>query len=152
MRKPPFTACYSYLREWKHSAAVDRMTHAGGLCGIATPLDPVTTKADELSGQVMAKQGELPPIWETLELDLELLEKMVAGGDGDAEVVRPLSMNEMLMINSATATSVGTVVKKGKVSKIALRLPICAKVGSRITLSRRVGSRWRLIGHGTILG
>ena len=46
----------------------------------------------------MAKQGELPPIWETLELDLELLEKMVAGGDGDAEVVRPLSMNEMLMI------------------------------------------------------
>ena len=56
------------------------------------------------------------------------------------------------MINSATATSVGTVAKKGKVSKISLRLPICAKVGSRITLSRRVGSRWRLIGHGTILG
>ena len=126
--------------------------NAGGLCGIATPLDPVTTKADELSGQVMAKQGELPPIWETLELDLELLEKMVAGGDGDSDSVRPLSMNEMLMINSATATSVGTVTKKGKISKISLRLPICAKVGSRITLSRRVGSRWRLIGHGTIVG
>ena len=76
----------------------------------------------------MAKQGELPPIWETLELDLELLEKMVAGGDGDAEVVRPLSMNEMLMINSATATSVGTVVKKGKVSKIALRLQFVLKL------------------------
>jgi translation initiation factor 2 subunit 3 len=126
--------------------------HAGGLCGIATPLDPVTTKADELSGQVMAKEGELPPIWETLELELELLEKMVAGGDGGSDTVRPLSMNEMLMINSATATSVGTVSKKGKISKISLRLPICAKVGSRITLSRRVGSRWRLIGHGTILG
>jgi translation initiation factor 2 subunit 3 len=123
--------------------------HAGGLCGIATPLDP--TKADELSGQVMAKEGELPPIWETLELELELLEKMVAGGDGGSDPVRPLSMNEMLMINSATATSVGTVSKKGKISKISLRLPICAKVGSRITLSRRVGSRWRLIGHGTIL-
>ena len=85
-------------------------------------------------------------------LDLELLEKMVAGGDGDSDSVRPLSMNEMLMINSATATSVGTVIKKGKISKISLRLPICAKVGSRITLSRRVGSRWRLIGHGTIVG
>jgi translation initiation factor 2 subunit 3 len=126
--------------------------HAGGLCGIATPLDPVTTKADELSGQVMAKEGELPPIWDTLELELELLEKMVAGGEGGSDPVRPLSMNEMLMINSATATSVGTVAKKGKISKISLRLPICAKVGSRITLSRRVGSRWRLIGHGTILG
>ncbi len=126
--------------------------YAGGLCGIATPLDPVTTKADELSGQVMAREGELPPIWETLELELELLEKMVASGDGVSDPVRPLSMNEMLMINSATATSVGTVSKKGKVPKISLRLPICAKIGSRITLSRRVGSRWRLIGHGTILG
>jgi len=31
-------------------------------------------------------------------------------------------------------------------------LPICAKSGSRITLSRRIGSRWRLIGHGSIAG
>ena len=29
---------------------------------------------------------------------------------------------------------------------------ICALTGSRITLSRRVGSRWRLIGHGVIAG
>ena len=86
------------------------------------------------------------------QLELELLEKMVAGGDGGSDPVRPLSMNEMLMINSATATSVGTVSKKGKISRISLRLPICAKVGSRITLSRRVGTRWRLIGHGTIVG
>ena len=40
--------------------------HAGGLCGIATPMDPMSTKADELSGQVMAREGELPPIWEEL--------------------------------------------------------------------------------------
>ena len=31
--------------------------HAGGLCGIATPLDPFHTKSDNLSGQVMAKIG-----------------------------------------------------------------------------------------------
>ena len=142
----------TYIESIKGGGINLETAHAGGLCGIATPLDPVATKADELSGQVMAKEGELPPIWETLELELELLEKMVAGGDGGSDPVRPLSMNEMLMINSATATSVGTVAKKGKVSKISLRLPICAKVGSRITLSRRVGSRWLLIGHGTILG
>ena len=47
--------------------------HAGGLCGIATPMDPVSTKADELSGQVMAREGELPPVWESLDLDLNLL-------------------------------------------------------------------------------
>ena len=127
--------------------------HAGGLCGIATPMDPMSTKADDLSGQVMAKEGELPPVWESLDLELELLDKMVSGGEGEEGVVKPLQTNEMLMINSATATSVGTVSssKKGE-ARLALRLPICAKKGSRITLSRRVGSRWRLIGHGTIKG
>lgn len=125
--------------------------HAGGLCGVATPLDPLATKADDLSGQVMAREGELPPIWNELKLELELLEKMVSGGEESA--IRPLQPNEMLMVNSATATSVGTVANiKGKKATLSLRLPICAKTGSRITLSRRVGSRWRLIGHGSIKG
>ena len=127
--------------------------HAGGLCGIATPMDPMSTKADELLGQVMAREGELPPIWEELNLKLELLEKMVSSGEGDAGSIKPLQTNEMLMINSATATSVGTVSStKGGSATIQLRLPICAKSGSRVTLSRRVGSRWRLIGHGSIAG
>jgi len=125
---------------------------AGGLCGISTPLDPLATKADDLSGQVMARDGELPPIWEELKLDLQLLEEMISGSE-NKDGVRPLQPNEMLMVNSATATSVGTVANiKGKKATLSLRLPICAKEGSRITLSRRVGSRWRLIGHGTISG
>ena len=127
--------------------------HAGGLCGIATPMDPVSTKADELSGQVMAREGELPPVWKDLDLELELLNNMVSGGQNAPEKVRPLQPNEMLMVNSATATSVGTVSSiKGSKATLQLRLPICAKSGSRITLSRRVGSRWRLIGHGSITG
>ena len=127
--------------------------HAGGLCGIATPMDPVSTKADELSGQVMAREGELPPVWKDLDLELELLDNMVSGGQNAPEKVRPLQPNAMLMVNSATATSVGTVSSiKGSKATLQLRLPICAKSGSRITLSRRVGSRWRLIGHGSITG
>ncbi|MEE2759336.1 MAG: translation initiation factor IF-2 subunit gamma [Candidatus Thermoplasmatota archaeon] len=126
--------------------------HAGGLCGIATPLDPFHTKSDNLSGQVMAKLGELPPVWETLDITLNLLKQMVSG-ESDGENVRPLQPGEMLMLNSATATSVGVVsAVKGKNATLNLRLPICALNGSRITLSRRVGSRWRLIGHGIIAG
>ena len=126
--------------------------HAGGLCGIATPLDPFHTKSDNLSGQVMAKVGELPPVWETLDISLNLLKQMVSG-DSDGENVRPLQPGEMLMLNSATATSVGVVsAVKGKNATLNLRLPICALSGTRITLSRRVGSRWRLIGHGIIAG
>ena len=126
--------------------------HAGGLCGIATPLDPFHTKSDNLSGQVMAKVGELPPVWETLDITLNLLKQMVSG-DSDGENVRPLQPGEMLMLNSAPATSVGVVsAVTGKTATLNLRLPICALSGTRITLSRRVGSRWRLIGHGIIAG
>jgi translation initiation factor 2 subunit 3 len=129
-----------------------KTAYTGGLCGISTPLDPLVTKADDLSGQVMAREEELPPIWEELGLDLQLLDKMISGNE-DEGGIRPLQPNEMLMVNSATATSVGTVARiKGKKVILSLRLPICAKKGSRITLSRRVGSRWRLIGHGTISG
>ena len=31
--------------------------HAGGLCGIATPMDPMSTKADDLSGTSYGKGG-----------------------------------------------------------------------------------------------
>ncbi len=125
--------------------------HAGGLCGMATPLDPSITKADELSGQVVARDGELPPIWNEVDLELTLLKEMVTGGGGSADPVRPLQPNEMLMVNASTATSVGVVsFVKGKKATLSLRLPICASKGGRITLSRRIGARWRLIGYATI--
>ncbi len=124
---------------------------AGGLCGMATPLDPSITKADELSGQVVARAGELPPIWDEVSLSLTLLEEMVAGEGGSADKVRPLQPGEMLMVNAATATSVGVVSSvKGGEATLSLRLPICANSGGRITLSRRIGARWRLIGYATI--
>ena len=36
--------------------------HAGGLCGMATFLDPSITTSDNLSGQVVARVGDLPEI------------------------------------------------------------------------------------------
>jgi len=125
--------------------------HAGGLCGMATPLDPAITTADNLSGQVVARVGDLPEVRESVTISLNLMKNMVSGEGDDASPIVPLRPNEMLMVNVATATSVGVVSNTGKgKATLNLRLPICADEGQRISLSRRVGSRWRLIGHGTI--
>ena len=125
--------------------------HAGGLCGMATPLDPAITTSDNLSGQVVAKVGDLPEVREMVNISINLMKHMVAGEGEDASPIMPLRSNEMLMVNVATATSVGVVSNPGKgKATLNLRLPICADIGQRISLSRRVGSRWRLIGHGTI--
>ena len=72
-------------------------------------------------------------------------------GTGTPTIESPGGGN--LNLNAATATSVGVVNKVSKgVTTLSLRLPICAPIGSRVTLSRRIDSRWRLIGHGTISG
>tara|TARA_A200000113_G_scaffold172273_1_gene157227 strand:- start:5264 stop:6502 length:1239 start_codon:yes stop_codon:yes gene_type:complete len=129
----------------------DQMT-AGGLCGFGTLLDPSITTADNLSGQVLAKKGELPEVRTECSIEIHLMKNMVAGEGEQPETIYPLRNNEMLMVNVATSTSVGIVkgVEKGK-ANLQLRLPICADHGQRVSLSRRVGARWRLIGHGTIL-
>ena len=129
-----------------------KTAHAGGLVGIATRLDPATTTADNLSGQVIARKGDLPEVRETIEVEVELMSTMVSG-DGEApEPIHRLRNNEMLMLNVATATSVGVVKSSEKGHAVLqLRLPICADSGQRVSISRRMGSRWRLIGHATIV-
>lgn len=130
--------------------SLDKM-HAGGLCGMATPLDPMTTTADNLSGQVVAKKGDLPEIRNSIDVKVQLMKKMVASEGEEPEIIHPLRGNEMLMVNVATATTVGIVSKADKgITTMKLRLPICADSGARVSISRRVGSRWRLIGYGSI--
>ena len=125
--------------------------HAGGLCGMATFLDPSITTSDNLSGQVVARKGDLPEVHSSVSISVNLMSHMVAGDGESPEKIHPLRNNEMLMLNVATATSVGVTRNAEKTrTDLDLRLPICADKGQRISLSRRIGSRWRLIGYGTI--
>ncbi|MBI2130350.1 hypothetical protein HYU10_01130, partial [Candidatus Woesearchaeota archaeon] len=34
--------------------------------------------------------------------------------------------------------------------RCVLKVPVCAESGSRVTISRRIGNRFRLIGYGEI--
>ena len=78
--------------------------------------------------------------------------KEMVGGDSDTpEKVAPLQGGEMLMVNVSTATSVGIVSNVGKgEATLSLRLPVVTEDGARVSLSRRVGTRWRLIGYGVV--
>ena len=130
--------------------ALEKM-HAGGLCVLATKLDPSITTSDNLSGQVVSLEGELPEVRSALEISVHLMESMVSSDLDKPEKIQPLRNNEMLMINVATATSVGVTRNAEKTrTALELRLPICVDSGERVSLSRRIGSRWRLIGYGII--
>lgn len=121
----------------------------GGLIGVGTNLDPSYTKSDNLAGSVAGKPGTLPEPLSEIEIQANLLDKVV-GMDKEKEV-EPLRTNEPLMINANTATTVGTVTSaRGTEADVKLKLPICAEKGDRIAISRRISGRWRLIGHGII--
>ncbi len=121
----------------------------GGSIGVMTLLDPSIVKSDQLTGAVVGHKDKLPPVWNNLSLDVSLLERVV--GSRESQAVDPIKFGEPLMLNVNSAATVGMVndLKKNKV-KCKLKIPVCAEVGSRVTISRRIGNRFRLIGYGEI--
>ncbi|MFQ5620520.1 MAG: translation initiation factor IF-2 subunit gamma [Candidatus Nanoarchaeia archaeon] len=120
----------------------------GGSVAIMTSLDPAVVKSDKLAGS-LAGTKKLPEVLYTVTLKANLLDRVV-GTKEDLDV-EPLRNKEILMLNVNSAATVGVVTNlgKGKVT-CTLKLPICAAPGDRVTISRRLGNRFRLIGYGII--
>jgi translation initiation factor 2 subunit 3 len=123
----------------------------GGLVGVGTTLDPIMTKSDSLVGQMAGETGKLPPARDSFTMDMQLLERVV--GVTDESNVEPIHSSEPLMLNVGTATTVGIVssAREDGTVQVQLKRPVCADVGNRVAVSRRIGARWRLIGVGTIV-
>ncbi len=121
----------------------------GGSMALGTSLDPSVVKSDALSGALVGKPGTLPPVHYKIKIKTNLLERVL--GTKQETQVKPLAKNEMLLLNVQSQTSVGIVLDPSKKNTILnLRLPIAANVGDRITISRRIGDRFRLIGFGIL--
>ena len=121
----------------------------GGSIGVLTKLDPGIVKADALVGSGVGHAGKLPPTLSKFALEVHLLDRVV--GSKEDLKVEVLKIGEPLMLNVNAAATVGVVteLKKGRVY-CTLKLPVCAAIGSRVTISRRFTNRFRLIGYGII--
>ncbi|MDD5178434.1 MAG: translation initiation factor IF-2 subunit gamma [Candidatus Nanoarchaeia archaeon] len=123
--------------------------HPGGSIGVSTLLDPSIVKADSLTGQIIGHPGKMPDVWSEVSFEPKLLKRVV--GAKDELVVEPIKKGEMLMLNVNSSATIGIVSDLShKVIKANLRIPVCANKGDRITISRLLGSRWRLIGYGEL--
>ena len=121
----------------------------GGSIGILTSLDPSIVKSDQLTGSLVGLPGKLPKVWNELLLDVHLLQRAV--GTKEELNVEPIKMSEPLMLNVNSAATVGAVTELAKNRiKCKLKLPVCADTNSRVTISRRIGNRFRLIGYGEL--
>ncbi len=122
----------------------------GGTAGILTSLDPSIVKSDQLLGSIVGLPGKIPQVLFELTLAPHLLERVV--GTEEELNVDPIKMNETLMLNVNSATTVGIVIgTKKKNVACRLKIPVCAEINSKVTISRRIGNRFRLIGYGNII-
>lgn len=123
----------------------------GGLLGVGTGLDPSLAKGDALGGRLAGPPGSLPEVWDEFTMDVELLDRVVGAESGES--VDDVSTGEPLMLTVGTATTVGAVTSaRDGEAEVSLKRPVAASEGSKIAINRRVGSRWRLIGVGTLRG
>ncbi len=121
----------------------------GGNIGIMTLLDPGIVKNDSLTGSVVGIPGKIPKIWYEFYLKVNLLERVV--GSREDLQVENIKKGEVLLLNVNSSATVGMVVELSKDRAFCkLKLPVCADVGSRVTISRRIDNRFRLIGFGII--
>ncbi|MEM5879167.1 MAG: translation initiation factor IF-2 subunit gamma, partial [Candidatus Aenigmatarchaeota archaeon] len=122
----------------------------GGLLGVLTELDPFLTKSDSLVGNLVGYPGKLPEVIHSLEIEVNLLERIV--GLEDLKEMSPIKVNEVLMINTGTARSVGVVkeIKKNRI-QLELKIPVCVEKENKIVISRQIAGRWRLVGFGLLV-
>lgn len=122
----------------------------GGTVGILTSLDPSIVKSDQLTGSIIGLPGKIPATLYEITFTPHLLERVV--GTKEELNVDPIKIGEALMLNVNSAATVGIVtgLKKKNVA-CKLKIPVCAEINSRVTISRRIGNRFRLIGYGEIV-
>jgi translation initiation factor 2 subunit 3 len=84
-------------------------------------------------------------------MDTHLFDRAI--GTEDQVKVDRIREGEALVINVGTAVTAGaTNSVKGDKVEVTLKRPVCANKGDRVTISRRIGDNWRLIGFGIIKG
>jgi translation initiation factor 2 subunit 3 len=123
--------------------------YPGGLIGVGTALDPASTRADRLVGNVVGKVGKMPKIFDKLMLKPILMQRVV--GMESKKQVDNLRLNEPMMLVVGTAPTVGVITRlHGDEIELGLKRPVVAEKGQRIAIGRRVENKWRLIGYAEI--
>ncbi len=122
----------------------------GGSLALETELDPVLTKADNLSGCVVGNVGDLPEITKRIKVKFDLFEKVY--GLNKEKKVREIKTQEPLLLSINTSITVGNVVSvKDNKAELNLRIPIVPFENESIGIARNIDGHWRLVGVGEIL-
>lgn len=122
----------------------------GGSLALETELDPILTKADNLSGSVAGLNNKLPEIKERIRLKYTLFKEVL--GVDEKVFVENIRTAEMLLLSINTSITVGTVLKvQGNEAELKLKIPIVEFKKDNVGIGRNMNGHWRLIGYGELV-
>lgn len=119
----------------------------GGLVTMETLLDPSLAKSDGLAGNVVSLGGLFTAISE-IKFVPNLFDHVI--GISGQEKVPPMRTGDTLMITCAISKTIGVVSSAGKDVLVKVKIPVAARKGDRLSLSKHIGGRWHLIGYGIV--
>ena len=119
----------------------------GGLVALETSLDPALGKSDSLSGNTACPPGKTAAVSD-FKFVPHLFDHVI--GTGGQEKVGGLRTGDVLMITAAISKTVGSIASAGKDVQVRVKIPVIARKGDRISLSKHIGGRWHLIGYGIV--
>jgi translation initiation factor 2 subunit 3 len=125
----------------------------GGLVGVGTGVDPAHSRGDRLAGHVLGIPGDLPDVLAELDLNFYLLNRILGAKTEQDSRVSSLKIGEILMLNIDSKAVGGRVLNLSgtDLASVSLTSPVCASLGSKVSISRRVDKQWRLVGWGRVL-
>ena len=100
----------------------------------------------------MGLPGKLPDIFMKIEVNVRLLTRLLGvkqlggGKAGMAENVQAIRLEEILLVNvGSTAVGAKAYPVTGSKSNVEFKLinPVCAEIGEKIAISRRINDSWR---------
>lgn len=129
----------------------------GGLIGVGMQVDPSLTRSDHLTGHLLGHPGKLPEVMIEIDISFYLLRRLLGvkseGSGKSGSRVQKLQKGEVLMVNVGSKSAGANVIAlsgKGDFAKIKFMFPVCASIGDKVALSRRIQKNFRLIGWGEI--
>lgn len=94
----------------------------------------------------------MPQVFIEIDVKTTILKRVVGTRkDNTGNKIESISEGEMLLINIGSTSCGGNVVRvNGKQARITLTKFVCAEIGDKISLSRKMDRNFRLIGWGEI--
>ena len=131
----------------------------GGMINIGVKIDPLLCRGNKLEGNIVGNIGKTLEIFIKIAVKCHLLRRLITVKKKEfgkhAEYITEIKKGEALLLN-ISFVSVGGVVSKIEGNNndeiiFVLKKPVCTEISEKITISRKIGHSWRIIGWGEVI-